>query len=837
MAQLWYLARDGKKDGPLTSNQLRELAASGSLRPDEFVYSQADDLWREARLIKGLFDDHSTVTPAPDRRNPGRPDRTAARIDPAIALERLRDRLSRHARAISHHGIDDLGREIEVRAARRIPIYRIAWTTLFERREVVERRAPHDGSKAYPPAKITIRDLDPWTVQLPSPAEFADGSSESPVDGSESVHGCDQCRSAGRVICDGCQGQRAVACDQCGGGGMVRCGSCSGTGRTYQIRSEQRTKICSATTSILASACNATCRGGWTEKGPCRTCNGTGVEHYIHKERYPVPCVTCSAQGQHACRTCGGGRIVACPKCAGHGQLTCPSCQGHKRIVQYLAVARSHEAKEEMVTVPCEDCPEEAVRGLDLATEFGETLSRSSIGPPVDASLDSKLHVLDGPIRVLRGKVQAQGGGDRRRVGDRLHITEAQVIRLDYTFEGKEYTAWFSGEVGPVHAPESPITEVAARHIEDALAAWKEGRQKDAIRALRPAVAMSKKSPECRAVLEAKSPRIPEELMRRASAFSLSWTVGNFVEEFWRGLGFGPPKRATSPAAKAGPAPGSSPLPGSESRSVEPKKASTDRPERRPWYCHPLVLGMTTLFLCFPVTLLLVWRKNGLSLRTKWIWSGVSVGFFLFAMAMGAGEVRAVREELDRAETLWAAGSRAEAVEIYRPIVRDKLGIVEESRRASVTGRLIDFEVESGREAEARQLIEVALPAGVTPSVQGERAKQLLSEVQAARAGEAASAARRATASPTTRNGGGFERSTANAYAGDGPAWQAGHAWYEESRRTPGSVISNMRSAGTLTYGAVNNAAGMTASFKGYHDSARQQFIDGATAAYWSHHD
>lgn len=604
MTHRWYYGRVGEKTGPVTSKQLKELAASGALRPTDLVWAEGIDQGREAGLVKGLF------APDPDVAPPqawGK-DEGGGAIDPSLDVDRLRGRLTRHANAVPHHGFTDLGSAVEIRATRRIHVHRIAWTTLFEKRQAVERQAPHDGAKSYQPPKFHIQNLDVWTLTLPSPGDFADGSSESTVEGSESVHGCDQCRSVGHVTCDGCQGQRAVTCGHCSGGGVVRCVTCYGTGQTDQTRSEQRARKCLA----------QNCLGGRNEVlgTVCRNCNGTGIEYFIHQERYSVPCMTCSGQGQHACRACGGSRFVPCPRCAGHGQLTCSTCQGHKRVVQYLAVVRSHVAKGEVAILPAHDCPEEAVRGLDPTGDFREVLSRSSMGPPLEISEAPRPEPLDAPIRRLQGKVLAQGGDGVRRVGDRLHITEAQVVRLDYGLDGKEYVAWFSGSTGLVHAPDSPVTEVAARSIEDALAAWKEGREKDAIRSLRPAIAMAKKSPECRAVLDARTPRIPEELMRRASAFSLSYWFSYLVEEFRRGSTIGSSLKPTTPAD-------------------DDLQAPRRRIWERAWVVLPCVL------ICFPIGLPLIWANRSWSRRAKTYWTAGGAACFALVLLSPKEEQRA----------------------------------------------------------------------------------------------------------------------------------------------------------------------------------------------------
>ena len=48
------LARDGRQTGPVSSDQLKQLAASGDLVPDDLV-ERRDGRWAHARSVNGLF--------------------------------------------------------------------------------------------------------------------------------------------------------------------------------------------------------------------------------------------------------------------------------------------------------------------------------------------------------------------------------------------------------------------------------------------------------------------------------------------------------------------------------------------------------------------------------------------------------------------------------------------------------------------------------------------------------------------------------------------------------------------------------------------------------------
>ncbi len=55
MAQEWYCRIAGKQYGPMSPKQLKSLAASGKLKPDDGVRREADKQWAAASKVKGLF--------------------------------------------------------------------------------------------------------------------------------------------------------------------------------------------------------------------------------------------------------------------------------------------------------------------------------------------------------------------------------------------------------------------------------------------------------------------------------------------------------------------------------------------------------------------------------------------------------------------------------------------------------------------------------------------------------------------------------------------------------------------------------------------------------------
>ncbi len=55
MAKEWYYSQNGQRHGPVSSADLKQLAASGKLHPTDHVWKEGMDKWAAARSVKGLF--------------------------------------------------------------------------------------------------------------------------------------------------------------------------------------------------------------------------------------------------------------------------------------------------------------------------------------------------------------------------------------------------------------------------------------------------------------------------------------------------------------------------------------------------------------------------------------------------------------------------------------------------------------------------------------------------------------------------------------------------------------------------------------------------------------
>jgi len=55
MPDQWYYQRDGQQCGPISVPLLKQLAASGELKPTDLVWKEGMIQWAHARSLKGLF--------------------------------------------------------------------------------------------------------------------------------------------------------------------------------------------------------------------------------------------------------------------------------------------------------------------------------------------------------------------------------------------------------------------------------------------------------------------------------------------------------------------------------------------------------------------------------------------------------------------------------------------------------------------------------------------------------------------------------------------------------------------------------------------------------------
>ncbi len=62
---MYHISRNGQQSGPYTEEQLRQMAASGQLQPQDLTWRQGDANWRPAAEIPDLFRGQPTMPALP----------------------------------------------------------------------------------------------------------------------------------------------------------------------------------------------------------------------------------------------------------------------------------------------------------------------------------------------------------------------------------------------------------------------------------------------------------------------------------------------------------------------------------------------------------------------------------------------------------------------------------------------------------------------------------------------------------------------------------------------------------------------------------------------------
>jgi hypothetical protein len=65
MAEQWYYAQQGQRQGPVDEEQLKQLAASGQLKPRDLIWKKGMAAWQAASAVEGLVPKPSEPEPPP----------------------------------------------------------------------------------------------------------------------------------------------------------------------------------------------------------------------------------------------------------------------------------------------------------------------------------------------------------------------------------------------------------------------------------------------------------------------------------------------------------------------------------------------------------------------------------------------------------------------------------------------------------------------------------------------------------------------------------------------------------------------------------------------------
>ncbi len=70
MSPTWYYVQDNERLGPLAFEELRGIAVSGRLGPDDLVWTDGMADWQPARSVEGLFGRSGTAAATSEEPDP-----------------------------------------------------------------------------------------------------------------------------------------------------------------------------------------------------------------------------------------------------------------------------------------------------------------------------------------------------------------------------------------------------------------------------------------------------------------------------------------------------------------------------------------------------------------------------------------------------------------------------------------------------------------------------------------------------------------------------------------------------------------------------------------------
>ena len=112
--------------------------------------------------------------------------------------------------------------------------------------------------------------------------------------------------------------------------------------------------------------------------------------------------------------------------------------------------------------------------------------------------------------------VESVGGcpPDHRVTRQQLTVEIGTPYRIQYTFSGKSYSAWWLDlPENPLLRPiTTPLANAATDLVDEALRLWNEGQPRAAARTLQNAIEMAESDPRCREALDDRRADIPPEL-------------------------------------------------------------------------------------------------------------------------------------------------------------------------------------------------------------------------------------------------------------------------------------------------------------------------------------
>ena len=359
-------------------------------------------------------------------------------------LSVFRQRISKWADSVAHHGLNNLGERIEILSTTGRSSYLIITDGQYEARSIATEEHPYTGESIYPEFVQFSSINEMWQLPLVIVKKFSNHIKGYGI--KEEVYSCPLCRGNGQLSCDQCNGHGEIQCSECRGRGKIDCRDCNG-------RSTENCHGCGGSGSIKSSVYN----NNYTPV-TCPSCNG----------RQRVPCSSCGGRGTNRCSNCTNGRTLCIP-CAGKGVLICDQCSGTGKLVrcEYLKDSFVHNHKESWSHATCVSA--ELIKQIEkIINEVSNVAMIEEVVIPPEA-IDVDLSLSDPLKKSLSSLQQAVGLGtinqDYRILRQRVAIQKVEVAEILYRYEGREYTIWSFGASG-MWALISPISESRDRLVE-----------------------------------------------------------------------------------------------------------------------------------------------------------------------------------------------------------------------------------------------------------------------------------------------------------------------------------------------------------------------------------
>ncbi len=340
---------------------------------------------------------------------------------PESELNDFREAVLDWARSVSRLESGALERQLELRAAQRVPVYDFSLQSLIETRDVFPEQVvqPYEEGMSTAERPLSHDKIKVWELSFEAPADFREFRASRLVPETLTVKDCVECRREGTTACEACNGEGRSACVECRGRGKKACESCHGLGKSNCLRCNGRGL--KEGSKLLLSAEDA-----------CPGCKGDGKVVCARCEHGEMPCGFCESTGRRPCPKCDKAGRRQCSVCQGKGRIASGySCTSEFKIVRHASVAAAAAVPASIInTLFGAPGPAAPVQTCD--DTFTEEDVRGSALP----------EALKKELVQLSGKLKPFATQRSRPVRQRLTVGREDVVRIAGVFDGLELVCW-----------------------------------------------------------------------------------------------------------------------------------------------------------------------------------------------------------------------------------------------------------------------------------------------------------------------------------------------------------------------------------------------------------